>query len=146
MSAEIIPIGTSKVLVRIKEGYEDRRKRKGVPAVVRFMFDGAAYEAEYEGDELRRLFLIHYRIHDDYGSGLKKMRRDAWRNSLPDDPGVLAAARRARASGALADDTPAKRVALAELRKRHAELVRQVERVAAVIASMEETIDDDTAV
>jgi hypothetical protein len=139
MSAEIIQFGSPHPAIAQQMTGATRQRRAALTKeIVRFMFNGKLYQVELYGGDVQHFFEIRYRIS---GGGIQEMKHREWLRD-PDyystriDPEFVGAARRARASGQRDADIPFRERALAQLHKRRAKLVREVEMIDATIASM----------
>jgi hypothetical protein len=140
MSAQIIQFGKPRTDVTRQEA-EQAQAQLPTPVVretVRFMLNDDLYEVERRGGEVWRLSKIQYRI---TVRGVQEMKRHCWYGSYRSpadlDPVIVEAARRAQVNGRNVDDGAFRRVAVAQLQKRRAKLVRELEQVDATIASMQ---------
>jgi hypothetical protein len=118
-----------------------RVARRPIKETCRFVFGGMLYQAEFNGGDLRDVFVIDYRISS---SGVQEMKRQKWwwnaryHYSSEVDPAIINAARSARRGNRQADlDIPFREQALARLRERRAKRARELAVLDATIASME---------
>jgi hypothetical protein len=140
MTAEIIQFGKATAAVPRQSKPARRRHAPSTKEIFRFMFNDQLYEVEF-GGHVQRVFSIQYRISRD---GVQEMRRHPGRHSSKSDEivQVINAARRIRAQGnSKIDEIPFREAAVAQLRKRQAKLVRELEQVEATIASMQREVN-----
>jgi hypothetical protein len=107
---------------------------------VRCTVDGKLYEVEFRGASACYVFSVSHRNRD---GRVDELRRRCWNAAYPWhysslDPAIIEAARLARGRG---DTVISQEMAIAQLRKRHAQLVRQAVKVEATIAILQHKIN-----
>lgn len=144
MSAEIIQFGKSQQseLKSVEQRSVQRRvmfdmKSDTDKEVVRCTVDGKLYEVEFEGAAVRYVYAVFPR---NFGGRIREMRRRCWfyRSDGVIDPEIVSAARRARGQST-AEIT--REASIAQLRERHARLMREAEKVEATIAILQRGIN-----
>jgi hypothetical protein len=158
ISAQFRPAGQESVQRRVKPEAENACHgaeviaRRGRPhdrfayrqdpeiEAVRCTVDGRLYEVEFRGASVCYVFSVSYRNRD---GRVDELRRRCWNAAYPWhysslDPAIVEAAKRARSRG---DAGVSREAAIAQLRDRHARLLRQAEKVEATIAILQHGIN-----
>lgn len=117
-------------------------KQKAVETIneaVRCTVDGRLYEVEFHGKSVTRISTVHYR-HNRRNGRIETLRYHLWttlgrHNRREPDPNVIDAARRSRGQSKKESDHE---MAISQLRERRVRLMRDVEKVEALIAALQQ--------
>jgi hypothetical protein len=134
MSAQIIQFGARQATF-VKPKPALRRRQRPERTSTHFAFGGQPYEALYEGDDLRCIYQIQFRI---TASGPQMVKRWNWSDySYGLDPVIVKAAKLARIHGCADFDATYRQAALDALRQRQAKVARDLKSVEATIVVLE---------
>ena len=140
MTAEIIQFGKplsspAQLGARRNESIQRRVKPEAESEfeAVRCTVDGKLYEVVFRGASVCDVSALHYRHRAGRGDHIETIRH---RHRRELDPVIVEAARRARGRSGTERET-----AIAQLRDRHARLLRQAEKVETTIAILQREIN-----